>query len=122
MERFVLTDAQWARLEPHCLGKKSDPGRSGGDNRLFVEAVLWIARTGSPWRDLPPLFGKWNSVFRRFRDWVKADVFKRLFEAVSGDPDLEHAMVDGTIVKVHRHGQGAKGGLKARPSAGPKAA
>jgi transposase len=122
MERFVLTDAQWARLEPHCLGKKSDPGRSGGDNRLFVEAVLWIARTGSPWRDLPPLFGKWNSVFRRFRDWVEADVFKRLFEAVSGDPDLEHAMVDGTIVKVHRHGQGAKGGLKARPSAGPKAA
>jgi transposase len=122
MERFVLTDAQWARLEPHCLGKKSDPGRSGGDNRLFIEAVLWIARTGSPWRDLPPLFGKWNSVFRRFRDWVKADVFKRLFEAVSGDPDLEYAMVDGTIVKVHRHGQGAKGGLKVRPSAGPKAA
>ena len=122
MERFVLTDAQWARLEPHCLGKKGDPGRSGGDNRLFIEAVLWIARTGSPWRDLPPLFGKWNSVFRRFRDWVKADVFKRLFEAVSGDPDLEYAMVDGTIVKVHRHGQGAKGGLKARPSAGPKAA
>jgi transposase len=122
MERFVLTDAQWAKMAPHCLGKPTDPGRSGGDNRLFVEAVLWIARTGSPWRDLPPLFGKWNSVFRRFRDWVKADVFKRLFEAVSEDPDLEYAMVDGTIVKVHRHGQGAKGGLKARPSAGPKAA
>jgi transposase len=97
-------------MEPHCLGKKGDPGRTGGDNRLFVEAVLWIARTGSPWRDLPPLFGQWNSVFRRFRDWVKAGVFERLFEAVSGDPDLEYAMVDGTIVKVHRHGQGAKGG------------
>jgi transposase len=122
MERFVPTDARWARMEPPCLGKKSDPGRSGGDNRLFVEAVLWIARTGSPWRDLPPLFGKWNSVFRRFRDWVKADVFRRLFDAVSGDPDLEYAMVDGTIVKVHRHGQGAKGGLRVRPSAGPRAA
>jgi transposase len=122
MERFVLTDAQWAEMEPHCLGKKGDPGRSGGDNRLFVEAVLWIARTGSAWRDLPPLFGKWNSVFRRFRDWVRADVFQRLFDAVSGDPDLEYAMVDGTIVKVHRHGQGAKGGLRARPSAGPRAA
>ena len=122
MERFALTDAQWAKMEPHCLGKKSDPGRSGGDNRLFVEAVLWIARTGSPWRDLPPLFGKWNSVFRRFRDWVRADVFKRLFDAVSGEPDLEYAMVDGTIVKVHRHGQGAKGGLRARPSAGLRAA
>ena len=122
MERFVLTDAQWAEMEPHCLGKKGDPGRTGGDNRLFVEAVLWIARTGSPWRDLPPLFGKWNSVFRRFRDWVRADVFQRLFDAVSGDPDLEYAMVDGTIVKVHRHGQGAKGGLRARPSADPRAA
>ena len=122
MERFALSDAQWARMEPHCLGKRGDPGRSGGDNRLFVEAVLWIARTGSPWRDLPPLFGKWNSVFRRFRDWVRADVFERLFDAVSGEPGLEYAMVDGTIVKVHRHGQGAKGGLRARPSAGPRAA
>jgi transposase len=122
MERFVLTDAQWARMEPHCLGKKSDPGRSGGDNRLFVEAVLWIARTGSPWRDLPPLFGKWNTVFKRYRDWVKADVFGHLFGAASDEPDMEYAMVDATIVKVHRHGQGAKGGLRGRPSAAPRAA
>ena len=83
MERFVLTDAQWAKMEPHCLGKPSDPGRSGKDNRLFLEAVLWIARTGSPWRDLPPFFGKWNTVFKRYSDWVKAGVFQRLFEAVS---------------------------------------
>src|SRR5690242_2393323 len=111
MDRFSLTDAQWERMQPFCLGKPSDPGRTGGDGRLFLEAVLWIARTGSPWRDLPPLFGKWNSVFKRFRDWVKADVFKRMFEAVSDDPDMEYAMVDATIVKVHRHGLGAKGGL-----------
>jgi hypothetical protein len=77
MERFVLTDAQWAKMEPHCLGKPTDPGRSGSDNRRFVEAVLWIVRTGSPWRDLPPLFGNWNTVFKRYRDWVKADVFTR---------------------------------------------
>jgi transposase len=74
MERFVLTDAQWAKMEPHCLGKPTDPGRSGSDNRRFVEAVLWIVRTGSPWRDLPPFFGNWNTVFKRYRDWVKADV------------------------------------------------
>ncbi len=116
MDRFRLTDAQWAKIEPHCLGKKSDPGRTGGDGRLFIEAVLWIARTGSPWRDLPAHFGHWNTVFKRFRHWVKAYVFKRIFEAVSGDPDMEYAMIDGTtIVKVHRHGQGAKGGLRARP-------
>lgn len=121
MERLVLTDAQWAKMEPHCLGKASDPGRSGGDNRLFIEAILWIVRTGSPWRDLPEQFGKWNTVFVRYRDWVKADVFKRLFDAVSEEPDMEYAMVDATIVKVHRHGQGAKGGLKARPLAARKA-
>ena len=114
MDRDMLTDAQWAKMEMHCLGKPGDPGRSGSDNRRFVEAVLWIARTGSPWRDLPPMFGNWNTVYKRFRDWAKADVFKRLFEAVSDDPDMEYAMVDATIVKVHRHGQGAKGGLKIR--------
>ena len=109
-------------MEPHCLGKVEDPGRSGADNRLFLEAVLWIVRTGSPWRDLPPSFGKWKSVYVRFRDWVKGNVFTRLFDAVSDEPDMEYAMVDATIIKVHRHGQGAKGGPKARPSAAPKAA
>jgi transposase len=78
MDRFCLTDLQWAKMQPFCLGKPSDPGRTGGDPRLFTEAVLWIARTGSPWRDLPPSFGNWNSVFKRFRDWVKAGVFKRI--------------------------------------------
>jgi len=115
MDRFVLTDAQWAKMEPHCLGKPSDPGRTGMDGRLFLEAVLWIARTSSPWRDLPTLFGKWNTVFKRYREWAKADVFAKIFAAVSDEPDMECAMIDGTIVKVHRHGQGAKGGLKAKP-------
>ena len=99
MDRFVLTDAQWAKMEPLCLGKPGDPGRSGKDNRLFVEAVLWIARTGSPRRDLPRTFGHWISVYTRFRDCVKADVWKRLFDAVSDEPDMEYAMVD-----AHRQG------------------
>ena len=80
-----------------------------------------IARTGSPWRDLPCAFGNWMSVYTRFRDWAKAGVWKRLFDAVSDEPDMEYVMVDATIVKVHRHGQGAKGGRKTRPSAAPKA-
>ena len=115
MERFILTDAQWAKIAPHCLGKPTDPGRSGTNNRLFLEAVLWIARTGSPWRDLPGHFGNGSTAFRRFRDWREADVFHRIFDALSDDPDMEYAMVDATIVKVHRHGQGVKGGLKIRP-------
>jgi transposase len=115
MDRFCLTDAQWAAMESYCLGKPTDPGRTGGDNRIFLEAVLWIARTGSPWRDLPAQFGHWNTVFARYRYWVKAGVFEKIFNAVSGDPDMEYAIADATIVKVHRHGQGAKGGLKIRP-------
>ena len=121
MERFVLTDAQWAKMEPHCLGKLTDPGRSGGNNRLLMEAVLWIVRTGSPWRDLPAMFSNWSTAYRRFRDWREADVFKQIFDALSEEADMEYAMVDATIVKVHRHGQGAKGGLRARPLAVPKA-
>ncbi|MFC3428609.1 MULTISPECIES: IS5 family transposase [Sphingobium] len=84
--------------------------RPPGDNRLFMEAVLWIVRTGSPWRDLPAMFGNWSTAFRRFRDWREADIFKRIFDVLSEEPDMEYAMVDATIVKVHRHGQGAKGG------------
>ena len=122
MARTCLTDAQWERMAPLAPGKPGDPGASGRDNRRFVEAVLWIARTGSPWRDLPAAFGHWNTVFKRYRDWVKADIFKRLFDAASDEPDMEYAMVDATIVKVHRHGQGAKGGVRARLSAAPRVA
>ena len=121
MVRMVLTDAQWAKMAPHCLGKKSDPGRSGGDNRLFLEAVLWKARTNSPWRDLPEYFGDWNTIFKRFDYWSKSGVFERIFAAVSDDPDMEYAMIDATIVPVHRHGHGAKGGLRIRRSANPRA-
>ena len=122
MDRSVLSDEQWARVAPLLPGKVGDPGRSGEDNQRFLEAVLWIARTGAPWRDLPEAFGKWNSTFVRFRRWALAGVFERIFEALSGDPDFEYAIIDGTIVRVHQHGTGAKGGLKLRPSAARAAA
>ncbi len=117
MDRDILSDAQWERLAPLLPGKPGDPGRSGADNRLFLEAVLWMARTGAPWRDLHARFGRWNSVFRRFRRWAQKGVFESLFNALSDDPDFEYVMIDGTIVRVHQHGAGARGGLKIRPSA-----
>ena len=116
MDRLALSDSMWARLSPHLPGKPGDPGLSGTDNRLFVEAVLWMARVGAPWRDLPESFGAWNSVFRRFRRWSKKGVFERLFTMLSGDPDFEYVMIDGTIVRVHQHGTGAKGGPASRRS------
>ena len=117
MDRSVLSDLQWERVAPLLPGKLGDPGRSGADNRRFLEAVLWIARTGSPWRDLHPEFGRWNSVFQRFRRWALKGVFERIFRSLSGDPDFEYAIIDGTIVRVHQQGTGARGGLKIRPSA-----
>ena len=117
MDRNVLNDEQWERIAPLLPGKAGDPGRTGEDNRLFLEAVFWIARTGSPWRDLHDSFGKWNSVAKRFRRWAKKGVFESLFKSLSGDPDFEYAIIDGTIVRVHQHGTGARGGLKIRPSA-----
>jgi len=121
-QRFVVTDRVWQRLEPHLAGKASDAGATAKDNRLFLEAVFLRVRTGSPWRDLPPAFGNWNSQFRRFRRWAKAGVFESLFKAMSGDPDLEYALIDGTIVQVHQKATGAKGGLKLRPSGARAAA
>lgn len=115
-QRFVVSDVLWERLKPHLPGKASDCGVTAKDNRLFLEAVFWRVRTGSPWRDLPPGFGNWNSQFRRFRRWAKTGVFESLFKALSDDPDLEYALIDGTIVQVHQKATGAKGGLRLRPS------
>lgn len=120
MDRFVLTDAQWRRWSGFVSASRAMPGAAARITGCL--SVLWIARTGSPWRDLSRAFGHWSSVYTRFRDWTKADVWKRMLEAVSGEPDMEYAMVDAIIVKVRRHGQSAKGGLKARPSVVRKAA
>jgi len=100
VDRSIITNRHWAKIEPHCLGKKSDPGRTGGDARLFLEGVFWIARTGAHWRDLPIEFGKWNSVYRRFRDWGVRGVLERIFNALSDSPDMEMAMIDVTIVDL----------------------
>lgn len=117
MSRRTLTDQQWEKIESLVPGKPGDRGASGRDNRRFVDAVLWIARSGAPWRDLPEDLGNWNSVAKRFARWSKRGVWRRLFEALADDPDFEYLIVDATIVRAHQHAAGAKGGLKIRPSA-----
>ena len=117
MERLVLTDAQWAKMEPHCLGKAEDPGRSGRNNRLFLEAVLWIVRTGSPWRDLPAELGHWHRTFVRFSRWREKGVWERVAARLSGDADLEQLFIDSTIVRAHQHSAGAQKKQAIRKSA-----
>lgn len=114
MERDKLRDDQWKRVEQMLPGKATDPGRSAADNRLFVEAVLWILRTGAPWRDLPQSFGAWNSVYQRFRRWSKRGVWFKVFRELAKDADFEEIYLDGTIVRAHQHAAGAakKTGLK----------
>jgi transposase len=120
--RKVLSESQWKRLAPELPGKKGDPGRSGKDNRLFVEAVLWLVRTGAPWRDLPAEFGKWKTVYTRFRRWALKGIWESLFKRLAEDPDFEYVMIDGTIIRVHQDGTGARGGLTIRPSGARAAA
>jgi len=114
--RRELGDFDWRRIERLVPGKAGDKGRHGEDNRLFVDAVLWVARAGAPWRDLPPQFGNWNSVFQRFRRWAKKGVWERVFKALLENPDFEYLIIDSTIVRAHQHSAGAKGGAKTRRS------
>ena len=121
MVRRWLRDDQWQRLEPMLPGKAPDPGRTGGDNRLFIEAVLWIARTGSPWRDLPAEFGLWNTVYMRFARWSDNAVWQRVFAELAKDADFEEVFLDSTIVRAHQHSTGAAK-KKARKQSGARVA
>ena len=114
MARRELRADQWDRIKAILPGKKSDAGRTAEDNRKFVDAVLWIARTGSHWRELPPEFGNWNSVFVRYNRWSEKGIWERLFKTLADDADFEYVMMDATIVRAHQHSAGAKGGLKRR--------
>jgi putative transposase len=113
MRRYELTDEQWILIEPLLPGKEGDPGAHGEDNRRFVDGVIWIARTGAPWRDLPERYGEWNSVYQRFNRWAKSGVWERVFLAVRL-PDLEALLLDSTIIRAHQHAAGAtqKKGMK----------
>ncbi|MDN5872394.1 MAG: IS5 family transposase, partial [Nitrococcus sp.] len=108
MERRILRDDQWERLAPLLPGKATDCGVTARDNRLFIEAVLWIGRTGAPWRDLPAELGNWHTTYTRFARWAAKGVWGRIFAALSQDRDLEEVMLDSTAIRAHQHAAGAK--------------
>lgn len=108
LRRHEITDEQWDAIKHLLPGQEGDPGVTAKDNRLFVNAILWIARTGAPWRDLPERFGNWNSVFQRFNRWCKTGVFASVMEHLQ-DPDLGVLLLDSTIIRAHQHAAGAEG-------------
>lgn len=102
------------RIEPVLPGKEGDPGRTATDNRWFVEAVLWIGRTGCPWRDLPSEFGRWDTVYMRFLRWRRKGVWECVTHAVSDETEIKRVLTDSAVVFAHQHSAGArkKGGPK----------
>jgi transposase len=114
--RHAIKDADWERIKHLLPGQPGQHGKVAKNNRLFIDAILWISKTGAPWRDLPAYFGNWNSVWRRFDRWAKKGVWRRVFEVLQ-DPDLEWIILDSTVIRAHPHAAGAK---KKRTAAGGK--
>jgi transposase len=107
LHRHAISDELWERIKDLLPGRPGIRGRTAADNRLFVDAILWIGKTGAPWRDLPERFGDWNSVWRRFDRWARKGVWKTVFDALQ-DPDLEWLILDSTVIRAHPHAAGAK--------------
>lgn len=110
LHRHDISDRSWSLIASHLPGKEGDWGGVAKDNRLFINAVIWIFRTGAPWRDLPPEYGNWNSVHKRFCRWRDNGIWEKLLQVVIDEPDFEWLMIDASHSKAHRHATGAVGG------------
>ena len=113
-KRYELSDRQWQRIADFLPGKTGDPGRTGADDRLFVNGALWVLRSGAHWHDLPERYGKWKTAHKRFTRWAKAGVWEDVFTALTADPDNEYLMLDSTLVRAHQQAATGKGGTKIR--------
>ncbi len=118
MIRGLMSDEEWAFFEPFVIETGPKRGRPPKDHRRVLDGVFWIARTGAPWRDLPPEFGTWSSVYRQFRRWTLSGLWELMLEALNeadGAPDSLQ-MIDSTITRAHQSAAGARGGLRDRVS------
>ena len=105
--RHDISDKEWANIEKLLSGSKGSIGLPSADNRLFINAVFWILRTGAPWRDLPPDLGDWKNTHRRFCRWRDRGIWEKILEALIVEPDFEWLIIDASHCKVHPHGAGA---------------
>ena len=114
MNRGDLTNEQWEQLAPHLPPQKPHTGRPALDHRTVLNGILWVLRTGAPWRDLPDRYGKWTTVYSRFQRWRKDGIWQRIFSGLQtikdrdGLVDWEIHYIDGSVVRAHKHAAGAK--------------
>ena len=111
--RHDISDAAWELIAPYLPGQRGHWGGIAKDNRRFINAVFWVLRTGAPWRDLPPDYGKWGTVHQRFIRWRRKGTWEKLLEILIDEPDFEWLMIDASHVKVHPYAAGAHGGNQA---------
>lgn len=121
VKRYELSDVQWAKIASLLPGKAGDPGRTGSDNRLFINGCLWVLRSGAHWRDLPERYGKWKTVHKRFSRWCHASIWEKVFETLTADRDNQYLMIDSTIVRAHQQAVSGKGGPRIRRWGVPEA-
>src|SRR5262245_41503690 len=113
-KRDELTDEQWQQLEPLLPAQKPNRGRPNLEHRTVINGILWILKTGAPWRDLPERHGKWQTVASRFYRWQQSGVWERIFAQLQqtkdrdGQINWEVHYVDGSIIRAHQHAAGAK--------------
>lgn len=114
LRRYELTDQEWEQIAPLLPPEKTGkPGRPSKDNRMMLNAMIWLARSGAPWRDLPERYGSWKTVYSRFRKWIDDGILDNVFRALSLEAELEELSLDASIVQAHQHSAGAKkGGLQ----------
>ena len=124
MNRGDLTPRQWERLQPLLPPQKPKPGRPAHDHRTIINGILWMLRTGAPWRDLPERYGPWRTVASRFYRWQRAGIWAQLLSAVQAQADAQGQLnwelpyIDGTTIRAHQHAAGAKKGTQSlKPSA-----
>ena len=113
-KRYELSQVQWERIAPLLPGKVSDPGRTAVDNRLFINGVLWVLRSGAHWCDLPERYGRWKTAHKRFSRWAKTGVWERVFADLTKDRDNQYLMIDSTMVRAHQQAATGKGGPRTR--------
>lgn len=120
LKRYELTDQEWEQIVLLLPSNKGRWGRPPKDNRQMLNAMVWLARSGAPWRDLPECYGPWESVYSRFRKWIDDGVLDNIFHVLSLESELYELSIDASIVQAHQHSAGAKKGAAKRDRAQPR--